>query len=89
MRNSEDTVFIRKSDENLNDLKIRIFNYTALCLKANNKYPSYISLDKEDYERLLEDEVSVVDNGKILGMKVRTRDEKFRRIKKTTSKTWR
>lgn len=89
MRNSEDTVFIRKNDEDLNDLKIRIFNYTALCLKTNNKYPAYISLDKADYERLLEDEVPVIDNGEILGMKVRIRDEKLRRIKKATPKTWR
>lgn len=89
MRNSEDTVFVHKNDEDLNDLKIRIFNYTALCLKTNNKYPVYISLDKADYERLLEDEVPVIDNGEILGMKVRTRDEKLRRIKKATPKTWR
>lgn len=94
----DNTVYIKKIDDTLEELKTRILNFTNMQVKKMNgnvlneilekelavgeirylnggNYPQYISLAKSDYERLLEEKVSIIDNDKILGMGVKLRNE--------------
>lgn len=43
------------------------------------KFPTYISLSISDYERLLKEKISIIDNHKILGMEIIVRKKSFER----------
>lgn len=66
----------RLNDDNLNK-SLQPVEPGEIKDLTGGRYPTYISLSKADYERLLNEKTSVIDNHKILGMEIIVRKNKF------------